>query len=128
MPLAHASVPTPDLHAAYLDHLASTGRGNVPYYRAARVFFERWPDPQAWAAEPLEVRLSAASATRSIITFLMLHHQLAPGYDYLLDRKFSSIWREIKGSPLAGDMERFMSCLLYTSPSPRDRTRARMPS
>src|SRR5665811_601583 len=109
MPLAHASVPSPDLHAAYLDHLASTGRGNVPYYRAARVFFERWPDPQAWAAEPLEVRLSAASATRSIITFLMLHHQLAPGYDYLLDRKFSSIWREIKGSPLAGDMERFMS-------------------
>ena len=24
--------------------------------------------------------------------------------------------------------EQFMSCLLYTSPSPRDRTRSRMPS
>ena len=27
-----------------------------------------------------------------------------------------------------GDQEQFLSCLLYTSPSPRDRTRSRMPS
>ena len=26
------------------------------------------------------------------------------------------------------DMETFFNCLLYTSPSPRDRTRSRMPS
>ena len=26
------------------------------------------------------------------------------------------------------DMQRYMDCLLYTSPSPRDRTRSRMPS
>lgn len=109
MPLAHASVPSPDLHAAYLDYLRQTGRGNVPYYRAARVFFERWPDPRAWAAEPLEVRLSANSATRPIITFLMLHRGLAPGYDYLLERKFASIWREVKDSPLDSDLEAFMA-------------------
>lgn len=108
MPLAHASVPSLDLHAAYVDYLAETGRGNLPYFRAAQQFFERWPNPWAWAAEPAEVRLSANSSTRPIITWLMLHQGLAPGYDYLLERKFSSIWREIKGSPLDGDLQKFM--------------------
>ena len=27
-----------------------------------------------------------------------------------------------------GEVEKFINCLLYTSPSPRDRTRSRMPS
>ena len=31
-------------------------------------------------------------------------------------------------APKAGTMERYKLCLLYTSPSPRDRTRSRMPS
>ena len=31
-------------------------------------------------------------------------------------------------SPIAQDLRRIISCLLYTSPSPRDRTRSRMPS
>lgn len=101
MPLVITSVPSTDLHAAYLDHLGRTGRGNTAYWQAARTFFKRWPDPAAWAAEPLEVRLSASSATRPIITFLMLHHRLRPGYDFLLERKLSSIWGEIKDSPPA---------------------------
>jgi hypothetical protein len=94
MPLATASVPSTDGHAAYLEHLARTGHGNTAYWRAARSFFRRWPDPQRWAEEPLAVRLSAGSATRPIITFLMLHRALRPGYDYLLERKLS---------PIAGD-------------------------
>lgn len=106
MLLVAASVPSSDLHAAYLDHLGRTGRGNSAYWQAARTFFKRWPDPAVWAGEPLEVRLSANSATRPIITFLMLHHRLRPGYDFLLERKLSSSWREIKDSPLAGDLDR----------------------
>jgi hypothetical protein len=109
--LASASAPSPsrDLHAAYLDYLHRSGRGNAAYSWAARVFFRRWPDPRRWAAEPLDVRLSAGSSTRPIITFLMLHRALRPGYDYLLERKLSSIWREIKDSPLGPDLERFMT-------------------
>ena len=34
----------------------------------------------------------------------------------------------IVGEPLAGQMNITATCLLYTSPSPRDRTRSRMPS
>jgi integrase len=109
MQLATVSVPSPDWHTAYLDHLASTGRGNTTYWRAARSFFHRWPDPQSWAEEPLKFRLSAGSATRPIITFLMLYGGLRPGYDYLLERKLSPIWREIKDSPLAADLDRFLT-------------------
>lgn len=120
MPLALASATDPELPAqasggspglleSYLEYLTATGRGNVSYTRAAQRFFERWSDPRTWAAEPLEVRLSAGSATRPIITYLMLHQGLAPGYDYLLDRKLASIWREIKSSPYAASIERFMT-------------------
>lgn len=79
MPLALASVPSTepgaDLHAAYLDYLERTGRGNTAYWRAARVFFERWPDPHRWAEEPLEVRLAATSATRPIISCTRAWHR-----------------------------------------------------
>src|SRR6266508_718499 len=111
MPLAIASAPSPshDLHAGYLDSLRRSGRGNPAYLWAARVFFKRWPDPRQWAAEPLATRLSAGSSTRPIITFLMLHRALRRGYDYLLERKLSSIWREIKDSPLGPDLDRFMT-------------------
>lgn len=109
MPLAIASVPSVDWHGAYLDCLRRTGRGNTAYSQAARAFFRRWPDPQAWAGEPLAARLSVGSATRPIITFLMLHWGLRPGYDYLLERKLSSIWREVRDSPMAADMDRFMT-------------------
>jgi integrase len=107
--LPGADLPSADLHAAYLNHLARTGRGNSAYWQAARTFFRRWPDPRRWAEQPLAARLSAGSATRPIITFLMLQRVLQPGYDYLLERKLSSIWREINDSPLGPDLQRFMT-------------------
>lgn len=97
-----------DLLAAYLDRLHVTGRGNLSYERAARRFFRTWPDPQAWAAQPLADRLADDKATRPVITFLMLHQGLHPGYDYLLERKLSPIWREIQGSPLQAGIDRFL--------------------
>ena len=100
-----ASLRGDDLRDAYLDHLTATGRGNLPYERAARRFFETWPDPQDWAATPLAERLSATSAMRPVITFLMLHGGLRPGYDYLLSRKLSPLWREIQTSPLRAEIE-----------------------
>lgn len=99
----------PDLYTAYQEYLATTGRGGISYEQAARVFLRRWPDPAAWAAEPLTVRLSANSATRPFITFLMLHAGLAPGYDYLLERKLSTFWRELDGSPVKVSLDRFMA-------------------
>lgn len=119
MPHANASAPsdgdrfTPrlrgeDLLTSYLGHLRATGRENVPYERAARRFFDTWPDPEDWAALPLQDRLAAGSATRPVITFLMLHQGLRPGYDYLLERKLSPIWRELQTSPLRDGIDRFL--------------------
>ena len=90
MPHANASATTTvdgagpglrgeELLTAYLVRLGATGRGNVSYERAARRFLRRWPDPQAWAALSLQDRLAEDTATRPLITFLMLHHGLAPG-------------------------------------------------
>ena len=53
--------------------------------------------------------MSAGASTRPVITFLMPHQVLQPGYDYLLERKLSSIRREIKDSPIGPDLERFMT-------------------
>lgn len=108
-PSGNAASSPVGLLECYLDHLAATGRGNVSYTRAARRFFQRWPDPAAWAAEPLSVRSAADSSTRPIITYLMLFQGMAPGYDFLLDHKLSSIWREIRRSPYAASLDRFMA-------------------
>lgn len=97
-----------ELLTMYLNYLTATGRGNVSYERAAHRFFRSWPDPQAWAKSPLANRLAADSATRPVITFLMLHGGLRPGYDYLLSRKLSPLWREIQTSPLRAGIERFL--------------------
>ena len=51
---------------------------------------------------------SRSRATRPVVTFLMLHRGLRPGYDYLLERKLSPIWREIQDSPLQAEVARFM--------------------
>jgi integrase len=95
--------------ADYREHLARTGRGNHAYDWAARSFLARWPDPQAWAAQPLSRRLRAGNQTRPLLTFLMLHRWLRPGYDYLVERKLSSLWRELHDSPLGPDLGRFIA-------------------
>jgi hypothetical protein len=94
MPPKPASEPelAGDLIAAVIARLRATGRAPDRHYeRAAERFFERWPDPQDWAGEPLEVRLAARTRTRMLVTFLMLHGHLRPGYDYLIARKFISL-------------------------------------
>jgi hypothetical protein len=83
MRLVTVCVPGADprpLLAAYRRHLEGTGRGNTAYWQAASGFFSRWPDPATWAAEPLEVQLAASPSARPLITFLLLHGHLRPGY------------------------------------------------
>lgn len=110
---AHDYAPRPEtaaeVHAAYLAHLRRRGRGNPAYTQAARSFLKRWPTVADWAEAPLQKRLSANSSTRPFITFLMVSGRLAPGYDYLVDRKLSSIWLELSVSPLNDELQRFVS-------------------
>jgi integrase len=98
-----------DLLADYAAHLAVTGRGNHAYTHAARSFLRAWPTPQDWASQPLATRLAAGSQTRPFLTFLMVHRHLQPGWDWLVERKLSSFWRDITDSPIEADMARFIT-------------------
>jgi len=110
---ASACAPAPEskaeLLAAYAEHLARSGRGHSGSQRAARAFLARWPRPRAWATLPLSDRLAAGSQTVPFLMFLMVSRRLAPGYDYLVARKLSSIWREVPGSAIEPDVRRFMA-------------------
>ena len=52
----------------------------------------------------------------------MLHRHLRPGYDYLLERKLTAILREAPGSPLGGDLARFLAGAEALGYSERART------
>src|SRR5256885_15928396 len=95
---AHASAaraetaPDPEARLSqYAAWLAARGRGNRCFADGAAGFLRRWPDPQSFAAEPLEIMLGQDQQTRPFITFLLLHDLLRPGYDYLVNRKFASL-------------------------------------
>lgn len=83
---------------------AARGRGSRSYADGAAGFLRRWPDPQSFAAEPLEVMLGQGSQTRPFITFLLLHDLLRPGYDYLAERKFASFLELARGTRLEADL------------------------
>jgi len=103
-----AERPAGDLLADYAAHLARTGRGHTGSERAARAFLKRWPTPQAWAEESLALRLEASAATKAFVMFLIVDGRLRPGWDYLVERKLSSFWREILGTRLQADMAKFV--------------------
>src|SRR5258708_4151255 len=126
MPPAAASAPCDgrrlapsELLGGYQAALAARGAGNKSFYCAARSFLARWPDPQAWAAEPLVVRLSASPSARPFLNYLMLSGQLHPGYDYLLERKLPAVLREAADGPLGGDRARFLAAAAELGYPPR---------
>jgi len=112
MPPARTAVPGQAVHIydAYLACLAAREVGNKTFESGARNFLARFPDPQAWAAQPLAARLAGTRPhLQPLINFLMLHRYLRPGYDYLLERKLTAILREAAASPLAADVQHFLA-------------------
>ncbi len=112
MPPARTAVPGQAAHIydAYLACLAAREVGNKTFESGARNFLARFPDPQAWAAQPLAARLAGTRPhLQPLINFLMLHRYLRPGYDYLLERKLTAILREAAASPLAADVQHFLA-------------------
>jgi len=89
----------------YAGWLAARGRGNRCFADGAAGFLRRWPDPQSFAAEPLDAMLSQDQQTRPFITFLLLHDLLRPGYEYLAERKFASLLDLACGTRLEPDLD-----------------------
>jgi len=109
------------LYAGYLDWLQGRGAGNHSFFVGAKNFLRRFPDPQAFAAEPLRARLAEGGNVRPLLTYLMLHGHLRPGYDYLLERKLHSVLREAPASPVGPDLARFTAAAERIGYSPRAR-------
>ena len=112
MPPAKTAVPpqAAPICDAYLGWLTARGVGNKTFDSGARCFLARFPDPQAWAAQPLAARLAGTRPhLQPLLNFLMLHGHLRPGYDYLLNRKLTVILREAPASPLGSDLARFVA-------------------
>ncbi|QYB00233.1 site-specific integrase (plasmid) [Rhodococcus sp. USK10] len=119
---AAATAPEPRgtaLMDGYQAALAARGAGNSSFLGAARVFLARWPDPQRWAEQPLPTRLSASSAVRPLLNYLMMAGYLRPGYDYLLERKLPALLREAQASPLSDDVARFLSAATEIGYTPK---------
>jgi hypothetical protein len=95
--------------AAYHCHQQMTGRGNTSFTRAARAFLRRWPSLRAWEDETLAVQLSANASTRPFITFLLVTGRIHPDWEYLVHRKFSSIWRDVPGTLIGADLQEFIT-------------------
>src|SRR5271166_61759 len=113
-----SSVPGPDRRAArapgaadlvadYERWLAAEGRGSACYVNAAWAFLGHWPDPAAFAAEPLARQLALVASQRPFVTFLMLTGRLRPGYDYLAHRKIGGLLVQARRGVFAGDIARF---------------------
>ena len=102
-----ATASAGDLLEGYAAWLQRRGRGNRCYRDAAAEFLVRWSAPQRFAEAPLPVRLAADQHTRPFITFLLLHHALRPGYDYLVARKFAALLELAADSRLAPDLAGF---------------------
>ena len=112
---------------AYVAHLRARGRrvwkNSVG---PARAFLRRWPDPQDFAAEPLDVRLGVPKPMLGFVAFVLVGGWLRPGYDYLIARRFTFLWRELDGTQVGADVERFAASAAELGFGPR--TRAGMAS
>jgi integrase len=108
----------------YQAWLAGRGRGCRSFRDGARAFLDRWPEPQSFAAEPLDVQLACDQHMRPFITFLLLTDRLRPGYDYLVHRKFASLTELAAGSRLEGDLAGFQRAASELRFSEHVRTRA----
>lgn len=108
-PVSAPSRPEPDeLLEVYAAHLQARGRrvwNNA--IGPARRFLRRWPDPQAFAKAPLANRLGLEKQMHGFVIFLMVGGWLRPGYDYLLCHKLTRFWRDLEGTSVGTDLERF---------------------
>eukprot|EP00656_Telonema_subtile_P039633 TRINITY_DN44721_c0_g1_i1.p1 TRINITY_DN44721_c0_g1~~TRINITY_DN44721_c0_g1_i1.p1 ORF type:complete len:245 (+),score=47.46 TRINITY_DN44721_c0_g1_i1:177-911(+) len=102
---------------------------SVPGTAADAVVYAAFCQKLRAALNPAGIRLTIDVAQWSVM--LAQFSVLAPSVDRLMNMETynaDSLNGWLQGDNYGGDYTKFVTCLLYTSPSPRDRTRSRMPS
>ena len=120
--LANAPSPEADLAGCFSAWLARRGCTGVTYAKSARCFFARWPDPGAWAAQPLGDRLKLSPNLRVILNWLVLYCDLHPGYDWLVATTPYTCWQELPMTRHWPDVQRFLSVAVNLGYAERTRT------
>lgn len=112
MQLANASNPQTENPAAVVDeyrgYLASRGHGSTPAFSGARTFMARWPVPEDWLNEPLQVRWETKYHTTPFVLFLMLTGRIHGDYGYLLETKLTNILSACTGQLSEADLLFFL--------------------
>jgi integrase len=122
--LANALSPEPDFIGSFSAWLAERGCAGETYAKSARRFFARWPDPHAWAGQPLCDRLKLDRNLRVVLNWLVLHHDLHPGYDWLVATTPYTCWQELPTTRHWADIERFLATAVNLGYAERTRTTA----
>jgi integrase len=122
--LTSAPGPEADLAGQFSAWLAERGCAGETYTKAARRFFARWPDPYAWAARPLEERLRTDRNLRVVLNWLVLHHELHPGYDWLVATTPYTCWQELPTTRHWPDVGRFLATAVNLGYAEQTRTTA----
>jgi integrase len=120
--LANAPSPEANLVGPFSAWLAKRGCSGETYGRSARRFFARWPDPDAWAAQPLSNRLKLDPNLRVVLNWLVLYHDLHPGYDWLVATRPHTCWQELPTTRHWPDVQRFLSTAVNLGYAERTRT------
>jgi integrase len=122
--LANAPSPEPDLGGSFSAWLAGRGCTGETYAKSARRFFARWPDPDNWADQPLADRLRLDRNLRVVLNWLILTHDLHPGYDWLVATTPYTCWQEFPTTRHWPDVERFLATAVNLGYAERTRTTA----
>lgn len=120
--LANAPSPEPDFVGLCSAWLAERGCTGETYARSARRFFARWPDPHDWAERPLPDRLRLDPNLRVVLNWLILYHDLHPGYDWLVAIRPYTCWQELPTTVHWPDVERFLATAINLGYAERTRT------
>jgi integrase len=111
-----------DLVGPFSAWLARRGCACESYAKSARRFFARWPDPGAWAAQPLSDRLKLDHNLRVVLNWLVLYCDLHPGYDWLVATTPYTCWQELPMTRHWPDVQRFLSVAVNLGYAERTRT------
>ena len=129
-----ACAHTPDPHAGHghgAEHGHHEGHG---HHGDAHAMPHRFDDAARWAQEFESPERDAWQRPDFVVSALSLPRDarvadLGAGTGYFAVRLARAVPEgRVWGVDIEPAMVRWMLCLLYTSPSPRDRTRSRMPS
>jgi integrase len=122
--LANAPSPELDLGGSFSAWLAGRGCTGETYAKSARRFFARWPDPDNWADQALADRLRLDRNLRVVLNWLILTHDLHPGYDWLVATTPYTCWQEFPTTRHWPDVERFLATAVNLGYAERTRTTA----